>query len=225
MNISCTHCRKTLRVPDDRIPLDKAFSLVCPGCGRRFAVDPVMPEDFEADETIPLPEGAAAAATNDAPDGGVPDNSFQFLAQGARTAMLCTHTPPLLSHVRKTVEAAGYHALETGTPRDALRQMRSHDFDLVIIDELFGTRDPEMNNVLKYVSQLTMDSRRGMFVVLVSSRFSTGDPMQAFHKSVNLIVNTADVDRMAPLLKRGLDEHEAFYRVFNQEYERINGTL
>jgi len=217
MNISCTHCRKTLRIPDDRIPLGKTFSLVCPGCGRRFTVDPVIPEELEAAQDTPSPEAAAANE--------VPDNPFQFLEQGAKTAILCTNTPPLLSHVRAVTEAAGYHVLEIGTSRDALRQMRFHDFDMVIIDELFGTRDPEMNHVLKYVAQLTMDSRRGMFVVLVSSRFPTGDPMQAFHKSVNLIVNPEDIDRLEALLKRSLSEHEAFYRVFNQEYERINGTL
>jgi hypoxanthine phosphoribosyltransferase len=101
--------------------------------------------------------------------------------------------------------------------------MRFHDFDLVVLDELFGTRDPEMNHVLKYISQLTMDSRRGMFVILVSDRFMTGDNMQAFHKSVNLIVNPQEIHQFGMIMKRGLGEHEAFYRIFTQEFEKLNG--
>ncbi len=218
MKIVCTHCRKPLNIPDEKIPRDRAFSLTCPKCSRRFSVDPIRAEALQQQGTAP-----PAETPYDGMENGAPANPFQFLEEGARTAILCMHKEDLLPHIRAEVEAAGYHILETKTPRDTLRQMRFHDFDLVVLDELFGTRDPKMNHVLKYVGQLTMDIRRSMFVILVSDRYATGDNMQAFHKSVNLIVNPADISQFGTLLKRGLGEHEAFYRIFNLEMEKING--
>lgn len=219
MKITCTHCRKPILIPNEKIPVDKAFSLNCPKCSRRFTVDPISAQDLQRQQIdSPTAERAAEGMEN-----GAPVNPFQFLEEGAKTAILCMHQEDLLPPIRAEVEAAGYHILEATTPRDTLRQMRFHDFDLVVLDELFGTRDPEMNHVLKYVSQLMMDSRRGMFVILFSDRLDTGDNMQAFHKSVNLIVNPTDIRQFGMLLKRGLGEHEAFYRVFSQEMEKING--
>ncbi|WP_373498600.1 zinc-ribbon domain-containing protein [Desulfococcus sp.] len=221
MKINCVHCQKAIVIPDEKVPLDKAFSLNCPRCSRRFTVDAIK-SDPPGDPNS-RPAGPDAAGSDDSMDGGAPVNPFQFLEEGAKTAILCMAREDLLAQVRAALAEAGYHTLETTAARDTLRQMRFHDFDLVVLDELFGTRDPEMNHVLKYVSQLTMDSRRWMFVILVSDRFMTGDNMQAYHNSVNLIINPQDIHQFGMIMKRGLGEHEAFYRVFNQEYEKLNG--
>lgn len=214
MKIQCAHCQSAIVIPDEKIPRDKAFSLNCPRCSRRFTVEAVKSAE-PGEPGGPRPEEAM--------DGGAPVNPFQFLEEGARTAILCMSREEILPQVRSALEEEGYHTLETENARDTLRQMRFHDFDLVILDELFGTRDPEMNHVLKYISQLTMDSRRGMFVILVSDRFMTGDNMQAFHKSVNLIINPQEIHQFGMIMKRGLGEHEAFYRIFTQEFEKLNG--
>lgn len=215
MKINCTHCQKAIVVPDEKVPRDKAFSLNCPRCGKRFSVEAVKSAD---------PAEPGSPRMDDAMDGGAPVNPFQFLEEGAKTAILCMTREELRSEIRAALETAGYHILETDNARDTLRQMRFHEFDLVVLDELFGTRDPEMNHVLKYVSQLTMDSRRGMFVILVSDRFMTGDNMQAFHQSVNLIVNVQDISQFTLIMKRGLGEHEAFYRVYTQEFQKLVGV-
>lgn len=223
MNINCTHCRKAIVIPDGKVPIGKTFSLNCPQCNRRFTVDPITADDLSESEGNAAHSGDRTEGSGDALDNGAPANPFQFLEEGAKTAIICMSNESLVGPITTVVEEAGYHILETNTPRETLRQMRFHDFDLVVLDELFGTRDPSMNHVLKYVGQLTMDSRRDMFVVLFSDRFATGDNMQAFHKSVNLIVNPKDIGQLNILLKRGLGEHEAFYRIFHQEHEKIHG--
>lgn len=214
MKIQCAHCQSPIVIPDEKVPRDKAFSLNCPRCSRRFTVEAVKSAD---------PSPGPRPRSEDATDGGAPANPFQFLEEGAKTAILCMTREEYLPRVRTALETSGYHILETATARDTLRQMRFHEFDLVVVDELFGTRDPEMNHVLKYIGQLTMDTRRKMFVILVSDRFTTGDNMQAFYSSVNLIINPQEIHQFGPIMKRGLGEHEAFYRIFNQEYEKLNG--
>lgn len=42
MDITCTHCRKNLRIPDEKVP-DRVFALTCPSCKKKFQVDPNEP--------------------------------------------------------------------------------------------------------------------------------------------------------------------------------------
>ncbi len=116
-----------------------------------------------------------------------------------------------------------YQILESSSPRDTLKQMRFRDFDLVILNELFGTRDPEMNHVLKYLSQLAMLSRRNMFVLLISERLRTGDNMTALNKSVNMILNIKDMDRFEKLTELAITENDRFYRTFKESFKKIKG--
>ena len=71
---------------------------------------------------------------------------------------------------------------------------RLHIFDVVVLNERFGTRNPDMNNILKYLDRLGISIRRNIFVALLTNRFRTMDYMAAFNKSVNLIVNLKNVD-------------------------------
>jgi len=101
--------------------------------------------------------------------------------------------------------------------RDALKRMRYHVYDIVVVDEDFDTDNPEANGVLIYLERLGMSVRRNIFVALVSSRHRTMDNMTAFLKSVNLIVNSKNIDDFPKILSRGLTDHLTFYRVFREK--------
>jgi flagellar motor component MotA len=109
-----------------------------------------------------------------------------------------------------------YHITTPELPKDALKQMRFHVFDMIVLNERFGAQDPEMNSVLKYLDRLSMSIRRNIFVTLITDRFRTMDNMAAFSKSVNLIVNLKNIDEIEKVLRRGVADHEAFYSVFKR---------
>ena len=73
-----------------------------------------------------------------------------------------------------------------------------------------------MNPVLKYLDRLNMSTRRNIFVTLITDRYRTMDNMAAFNKSVNLIVNLKNVDEIEKILRRGIADYEAFYRVYKR---------
>jgi hypothetical protein len=98
--------------------------------------------------------------------------------------------------------------------RDALKQMRFHVFDMVVLSEVFSSTNPDENNVMNYLERLSMTIRRKIFVVLVTSRFRTTDNMAAFNKSVNIVVNTKNIDEIEKIIKSGLSDNADFYRVF-----------
>ena len=100
--------------------------------------------------------------------------------------------------------------------REVLKQMRFHVFDMVVINEMFDTRDPDQNNILRYMERLGMDTRRQMYVVLLTDRFRTNDNMVTFNKSVNLVLNRSNMDRMEKIIQRGITETTAFYKVYKE---------
>jgi hypothetical protein len=61
-----------------------------------------------------------------------------------------------------------------------------------------------------------MAVRRQIYVVLVSATLPTMDNMQAFNKSVNLIVNKRDITSLEKILRQAMAEDEDFYRVFKE---------
>jgi hypothetical protein len=100
--------------------------------------------------------------------------------------------------------------------RDALKRMRYHVYDLIVINESFDTRNPESNGVLIYLERLAMSVRRDIFVAMISNRYRTMDNMMAFNASVNLIVNIKNIDDIGKILSRSITDTEMFYRVYKE---------
>jgi hypothetical protein len=109
-----------------------------------------------------------------------------------------------------------YHTTEPDNQRDALKQMRYHDYNLIVVDEAFDTRNPDANGILVYLERMHMETRRNVIVCMLSSRYRTMDNMMAFEKSVNLIVNTKDLARFDQVLRSGIADYEFSYRVLKE---------
>ena len=107
----------------------------------------------------------------------------------------------------------------TQDPRDALRKIRYQSYDVVVVNELFGSEDPDANGVLIYLERLSMDTRRNMFVALISNRFRTLDYMMSFNKSVNLIVNKKNAADMDKILSKGIADYDMFYRIYLETHQ------
>jgi len=121
------------------------------------------------------------------------------------------------------MENMEYHISEAESHRDALKQMRFHDFTLIVINEMFGTRDPDMNHILRHVEQLPMVTRREMFIALITNRFRTMDRMVAFNKSINLVINIKDIGDIGRIIQRSVKDNDNFYRVFKEAVKKFKG--
>ncbi len=238
MDVVCDKCQNKFNIPDkmlEKIPEGKVFAVPCPKCKNKISVrkepadaSPDKKSPAKAEKTAPPPEpppddAIAAAAAADDDDDGSPGNPFDFLEEGTQTALLCEGDVATRAKIKAALEKMKYHISEPATHRDALKQMRFHDFDLVLLNERFGTRDPDVNHVLKHLEQLPMVTRRNMFIALISERFRTMDNMMAFNKSVNLIISTKDINNMEKVLRRGVKDNDAFYRVYKDLLKKIKG--
>jgi len=247
MDVVCDKCSTKIKIPDnklDKIPDGQVFSINCPKCKNKISVNkPAPPASKEspappASKESPAPPAskespATAKSSSDPPpanepsvngsDGTPSDNPFGFLEEGAQTAMLCEPDAGVRAKIHEVLKNRNYHISEPPSPREALKQTRAHEFQVVILNELFGTRDPEANHVLKYLSSLKMNIRRNMFVVLMSNRFNTMDKMRAYNKSVNAVINVKDINEFEKYFHHSFNEYEGFYRVYKEVFKKIKG--
>ncbi len=117
-----------------------------------------------------------------------------------------------------------YHITVADSGRDALKKMRYHLYDLIVVNESYNCEGPDSNMVLLYLERLNMLIRRNIFVAMLSSGYRTMDQMMAFRYSVNIIINDKNVDDFGKIIGRGLTDHELFYRVLNESLKSSGRT-
>jgi hypothetical protein len=222
MNISCENCRSKFKIPDEKVPKGQMFSMTCPQCNTKVVVNArsnthSLSDTDSASLDKPKPEKEKTIIDEvDADIYDASDKPFDFVEEGVKTALLCESDAALQTKIKTGLHNMDYHITAPQLPKDALKQMRFHVFDMVVLNERFGTQNPDMNSVLKYLDRLNMSTRRNIFVTLITDRYRTMDNMSAFNKSVNLIVNLKNIDEIEKILRRGIADHEAFYRVYKR---------
>ncbi len=224
MNIVCEKCQGKFKISDEKLPKGQIFSLKCPNCKNKISIDMRSKIDSSKPKTETETETETEKTIFDEVVSAAYDASqkpFDFVEEGVETALLCETDPAILPKIKMALKNMGYHTTEAQSALDALKQMRFHVFDVVVLNEKFDTNNPDENNVLKYLKQLSMDIRRNIFVALITDRFRTMDNMAAFHESVNMVVNLKNINEIEKILKSGIADNAVFYQVFKESLTKI----
>ncbi|MHB8909379.1 MAG: response regulator [Syntrophales bacterium] len=148
------------------------------------------------------------------------DRPFDFVGEGGATALLCESDPAARETISGFLNDLGYQITEPVTAKDALKAMRFHVFDVVVLNERFDVDDQQANSVHRYLEGMAMSTRRRFFVALVSQKFRTMDNMAAFHQSVNMVINLKNIDEAGKIIKQGVADNKAFYHVFQETLQK-----
>ena len=149
------------------------------------------------------------------------DRPFDFVEEGGATALVCESDPAVREKIEGSLKDLGYRITAPAAAKDALKAMRFHVFDVVVLNELFDTADPQTNSVHQYLEGMAMTTRRRFFVALVTARFRTMDNMAAFNRSVNIIINLKSIDDAGKIIKQGVADNKAFYHVFQETLQKM----
>ncbi|MFO7568806.1 MAG: response regulator [Smithellaceae bacterium] len=141
---------------------------------------------------------------------------FGYIAPEGETAMVCEQDPVVRDRIIHDLKKMGFEIAQPASFREALKFMRFHVFNLIVVDEDFDTGVWETNNVLRYLEGLDMSVRRQSFVALISATLATMDSINAYNKSVNLTINKRDVAGMDQILRQAMAEYEDFYHVYHE---------
>jgi len=214
MQITCEQCQSKFNIADEKIPEGKVSSLRCPKCKNTLTIDTTKPEPPAFEEA---PDGTRDAYE----DYDADEKPFDFIEEEEKTALVCEPDAIIRDQIVSVLDMLEYHITICDSARDALKKMRYHIYDLVVLNEDFDTPDPDVNGILIYLERLQMATRRNIFVLLISTRYRTLDYMMSFNKSVDLIMNPQNITDFERILKRGLTEHDLNYRIFRETLKKL----
>ncbi len=209
MEIICKNCQRKLNIPENKIPADRVAYVKCPECQNRIAVGGPPPEMEQRSEDASFSLQDLTSSNYDASE-----KPFDFIEEEAKSSIVCISDPKTSEAVAADLSSLDFHNTISDNAREALKKMRYHTFDIVVIDELFDCPNPNANGVLIFLQHLPMAIRRNIYVTMISDNYHTMDNMQAFNKSVNLIVNRKNAGDFKKILMRGIADQEIFYRIY-----------
>lgn len=213
MEINCESCHSKFKLADEKLPKDKTAFLKCPKCQNRISVPPLSATAHGSDQ--PDIDEDFFSFEEDESDGyDASDKPFDFVEEEGRTALLCESDPMIKKTISPVLDVLEYHITEAKNSREALKTMRYHSYDLIVVDEYFDAKNPDANGVLIYLERLNMAVRRNIFVAMITRRFRTMDNMTAFQKSVNMVVNVDNIADIDKILRRGMADAGIFYQAY-----------
>jgi CheY-like chemotaxis protein len=146
---------------------------------------------------------------------------LDFLGDVGATALVAEPDPAVRKKISDDLEEMGYLITIPATAKEALKAMRFHIFDVIVLNELFDTKVQGTNAVLSYLENMAMSTRRRFFVALVSGTYQTMDRMAAFNRSVNVVINIQSIENIAMIIKRELTDNRAFYHIFQTTLQKM----
>jgi len=146
---------------------------------------------------------------------------FGYLSPDKDTSMICVQDKDICEHLIKQLVKLDYDVVAPTTFKEALRYMRFHIFNVIVVDENFDTDVWEVNYVLNYIAEQIMPVRRQSFVVLISNIYPTMDNMRAYNKSVNLIINRKELSEAGIIIKKEISDNKDFYFLFKETIRKF----
>jgi len=226
MQVTCNTCQRAMNIPDEKLPKDQAFSVTCPGCKNKIKVDQHLKKTQDS-ATPPVPTTPPAPAPpkqeEEALDtAGMVMNQEEF--EDDDDLVIYDENDQLALILDETNQSAWTQALESRdykiqyakSPEHAIHKMKFTHFHFIALHENYGNKDLSTNPVYKVLTEMPMVTRRNIFVALMGKNFKTLKNMQAFQKSVNVVINESDIGKLEDVLKKSISENEIFYKVFKE---------
>ena len=126
---------------------------------------------------------------------------------GDRTLLVC-HDVPEVRDIVVAQFSELHYKIHTGLyPDDILLKMRTHHYDVIVLSATCP--------IYLAATGVPPTQRRGQFIVLVGPQFATGDEMQSFAASVDLVIGLPDVVTLRPVFRRTSQRHRELYAPFH----------
>lgn len=134
-----------------------------------------------------------------------------------RRVLVCV-TPPRREAIARALVDEHYQVYIAEDTSQAIERMREDKMHVIILDPEFDPVEQGAAFVTSEINVLRPAERRRLIFVHLSPTARTLDTHAAFVHNVNLVVNTADVERLPQVLERTI-------RDFNDLYSNFNAAL
>ncbi len=217
MQVTCNACQRSMNILDEKLPKDQAFSITCPGCKSKIKVDQHLKTPDPP--TPPQQEEALDTAGMVVDQEEFEDDELVIYDENDQLALILDETNQ--SAWTQALESRDYKIQYAKSPEHAVHKMKFTHFHFIALHENYGNKDLDNNTVYKTLIELPMVTRRNIFVALIGKNFKTLKNMQAFQKSVNVVINEKDINKLEDVLKKSISEIEIFYKVFKETLQSM----
>ena len=150
--------------------------------------------------------------------------SFEFVSKTDKPALIAFTTPEWLESAKTALLELGYKVHTAATHSDFLIRFTSTQYQVVVVEELFGANTQEENLTLKALEAMPSSQRRHATILLVGESFQTFVPMEAFKHSVHAVINSSELFLLKQLVEKAAADNESFLRNFREVQARLFST-
>ncbi len=147
--------------------------------------------------------------------------SFDFVSTNDKPALIAFSTPEWLETTKGALQELGYKVHTAATHSDFILRFSQAQYQVVVIEQLFGANTPDENLSLKSLQNLTSSQRRHATVLLVGDAFQTFTPMEAFQHSVHAVINSSELFLLKQLIEKAVAENDVFLHNFREIQQRV----
>lgn len=153
------------------------------------------------------------------------EGSFDFISTGDKPALIAFSTPEWLETAKAALTELGYKVHTAATHSDFLMRFTQVQYQVVVIEELFGGHTIEENEALKTLQTMPMNQRRHTTIILLGESFQTFTPMEAFKHSVHAVINASEMFLLKQLVEKAVNDNEVFLHSFREIQNRVYSTV
>ncbi|MGA1794489.1 MAG: hypothetical protein ACMUIL_01410 [bacterium] len=140
---------------------------------------------------------------------------------GPGAAMICLKDQEKLNPVSQALKGMGIGTVSQAlSQKEALDKMKYNQYDIVIMEDGFGGPLDD-SQLLEEFRNMSIAERRTIFLALLGDRWETGNALQAFALSVNLVMNSRILDKLKEGLTSALMRNFRFYKIFSEYRETL----
>ena len=141
---------------------------------------------------------------------------FEFISPNEQAALLAIGNPQYHAKARTDLSEAGFKVMAAATHEDFIDKFYRTHYRVVVLDVSFGAPPAAENRSLIAVQKMLMPQRRHAVFLLIGQEFRTMDAMQAFQRSVQVVVNPVDMPRIRSIVERAVTDNDLFLQVFRE---------
>lgn len=226
MQIICPICDKRLQISEDKLPEERQVRVTCPKCRKPFILDPnYVRTDSSSQQVAPdgnmkitPPKASVISAVMQ-----LPTRNIDLTDVGPPPrALVCLDSIEHQKEYETILPELGFNTLHIVPHQvDALTYVTQITYECIILDMTFDGSTQDANPVMACVSELPMEQRRQMFVVLCTPEIEPSDNLAAYSRSANLIISHTDLPKCRRLLEQHMAEQTRLYRIYLESREAL----
>ena len=150
-----------------------------------------------------------------------PPGTDDKISRDDRSALVCCHEPEYREYLHTQLRPLGFKVHHAPSAQVAIQRLTVRSYQVIVLLENLEGCTLQKNPMLRHLTAMPMDERRGIYLVMLCQAFATGDELNAYAQSVDLLINYQDIANFAELMAPALEDHEIGNRHFQAIWQEL----